>query len=229
MTALTKDELLSLAVRLTKEMSTEGFLERVRARLIEKNTPPTQAIMDEFEGCQIEAVAGWGFDGPSVLRQLKLAVKNHPGVDTQMAITQLCDVEEQKLVIVSQEVAARFGQTIPEASGSHGHSHNGKPCHGHGHDHGHNHGSHGHSHNGQPCHGHGAPSEEQMMTLQMALESLSPQQKADMERLQQKMMTGQQPTPQDQKTMMEIQQQIMAYVSTMQQVMQQQSQMTKKE
>lgn len=228
--SLSKDDILKLAVRITKEMGTEEFKEKVRRRLEEKNTPPTQAVMAEFEQVQVQVFQEWGFDGASALRQLKLAVRTYPDPDTRIAIGQLCQAEESLLMVVSQEVATRFGQVIPEGD-SHGHSHNGKPCHGHGHEasHGHSHGgSHGHSHNGQPCHGHdhghghGQPNPQQMMAMQMALQSLSPAMKTDFEAIQKKMMTGGQPTAQDQEKMMAIQQHLVAYMSTMQQFAKQQ-------
>ncbi|CUG86075.1 Hypothetical protein, putative [Bodo saltans] len=224
---LSKDDLLKLSVRLTKAMETEEFKTKVRARLEEKNTPPTQAVMEEFEVIQVETLASWGQDGNSILRQLKMAVRTFPEPDTRMAISQLCSVEEKILMELSREVATRFGQVIPEHD--HGHSHNGKPCHGHGQaSHGHSHeSSHGHSHNGQPCHGHGhdhghgQPNQQQMMAMQMAIQSLPKDQKVEFDKLQQKMMSGQQPTADDQKKMMAIQQHLIAFMSTMQQLQQQ--------
>lgn len=219
---MNKDDLLKLAVRMSKEMQSEDFVSRVRTRLAEKNTPPTQAVMEELEEVQIEVFSSWGVDGADALRQLKLAVKTYPGPDTHMAISQLCSVEESLLSVVGREVATRFGQVIPEGPvHEHGHSHDGKPCHGHDH----SHQPHGHSHNGQPCHGHGhghgAPTQAQMLAMQSAMESLSPQQKADMQAIQMKMMSGQPPTADDQQKMRGIQQHLMAYMSTMQQFMQQ--------
>jgi hypothetical protein len=227
--------LLKLAVRMTKAMETEEFKNKVRRRLEEKNTPPTQAVMEEFEVVQTETFCEWGFDGQSILRQLKIAIRTFPDPDTKIAISQLCTVEETLLMEVSREVATRFGQVIPEHD--HQHSHNGQPCHGHGahghgahghgaHGHGaHDHGSHGHSHNGQPCHGHGhghgQPNPQQMMAMQMAIQSLPPQQKSDFEKIQQKMMSGQSPNASDQQKMMAIQQHLVAYMSTMQQFQQQ--------
>lgn len=227
---VSKDDLLKLAVRMTKTMQTDEFKNKVRRRLEEKNTPPTQAVMEEFEVVQTEIFREWGFDGDSILRQLKMAVRTYPEPDTRLAISQLCGVEETILMEVSREVATRFGQVIPEHG--HGHSHDGKPCHGHGShgSHAHSHeSSHGHSHNGQPCHGHGHDhghghshgSPQQMMAMQMAIESLPPSQRADFDKLQQKMMSGQPPTPEDQQSMVAIQQHLIAYMSTMQQFQQQ--------
>lgn len=224
MSNIAKDELLKLAVRISKEMENEAFVAKARKRFEEKNTPPSQQLMDEFEVLQAETFTEWGYNGEDVLRQLKLAVKTYPEPDTHMAISQLCHVEESVLNILGREVAQRFGVSMPE-HGGHGHSHNGKPCDGssHGHNHGaHSHGSHGHSHNGVPCHGHGhgAPNPQQMELMKGAMESLSPQQKADMEALQKKMMTGQPPTADDKKKMAAIQQHIVAYVTMMQNLMQ---------
>lgn len=220
---LSKDELLVVADRITTTMKSDDFFNRVKQLIDEKNVPPTPAILDEFERVQCSFFAEWGYEGNEVLRELKLAVKNFPENDVRQAIMKLCSAEESSLIALNNFAAEKMG--VDPAAASHGHSHNGQPCHGHGahghgsHGHSHDHGSHGHSHNGQPCHGHGhgQPSQEQVMAMQMAMGSLSPAQKTEMARIQNKIFAGQQLTREDQASMSQIQQHLMAYMSTMQQ------------
>lgn len=61
--------------------------------------------------------------------------------------------------------------------------------------------------------------QQQMQLFQMASETLTPEQKAFMQNAQRKMMSGQMPTPDDQRQMLEIQQHVIAYVATMSQAM----------
>ena len=215
---LSKDELLLVAERITTTMKSEDFYNRVKQLIDEKNIPPTPAILEEFESVQRAYFAEWGYEGTQVLRELKLAVKNFPENDVRQAIMQLCSAEEASLISLNNFAAQKMGQ---DPGSAHGHSHNGQPCHGHG-SHGHSHGSHGHTHNGQPCHGHGQPSQEQMMAMQMAMGSLSPTQKTEMARIQNKIFSGQQLTREDQTSMGKIQQHLAAYMSTMQQFVQSQ-------
>lgn len=60
--------------------------------------------------------------------------------------------------------------------------------------------------------------QQQMQLMQMAMQSLTPEQQAVMQGIQEKMMTGQIPTAEEQQSAAAIRQHIQAYVMTMQQM-----------
>lgn len=92
----------------------------------------------------------------------------------------------------------------------HNHNHNHSHCE---HNHNHNHG-HGHSH-GDAAHQPTAMPPHVQQMLNMAITTLSPEQRATLERVQRGMMQGQPPKPEDRQAMMLIQQHISAFMQTM--------------
>ena len=207
--SLTREQLIAVSERMTAEISSPEFEANVRRRLGGRQLPGN-LLVEEIEAAQIESLTAWEYDGPSTLTQLKTAVKSFPDQEMTAKVMAICEAEETLL----NKLEGGNGH-----SHDHGHSHGGAPCN---HDHSHQQ-QHGHSHNGVPCHGHGhghgQANPQMMLAMQMAVQSLSPEQQTHMQRIQMMMMSGQAPTDADKQIMMGIQQHVMAYMATMQNVL----------
>jgi len=189
---------MSIAERLMKELETPKFTEQFQAftSKLADNSASEMDLINEAERLQIESLKSWGYEGNSTLQALKLAVKTYPDQDMSAKISRLCDVEERIISGASGKIKAFSGGPYT----THGHSHNGVPC------------PHSHSHSG--------PDPQTLMLMNMAAQSLTPEQQGTMRRLQMKMMQGQAPTEADRKAMLELNQHFVAYMATMRQVMQ---------
>lgn len=208
--ALNKKELVQQAEKLTLTMRDETWVNQFRAKTDDKGMLFANQLFDVLEEMQIELLTCDGRDGRKVLQALKMAIKNFPNdQDIRLAVMALVQVEEKLLDTIQREIAKKNNVELPEAGGG---------------DHGH--GGHGHSHGGQPCnhshgggHGHSHGNPQQMAAMQAAMASLSPEQKATMQSIQMKMMTGQPPSPEEQQKAIVIRQHLQAYMQTMQAAM----------
>lgn len=218
----TREELHGFANAMMKEMQTDLFRERVRTHFARDPVPRSpDELLDRYEAEQIEFYATrcppeatLPRDGAAVLSQLRTAIKAFPDKETERIITQLCVLEETQMTSVTATVPQL--QSLMSSAPSSGHAHGGAGS------------SHGHSHNGQPCHGHGGggsmqlpfqPTPQMAAMMEMAMQTLSVEEKATLERVQKTMIGGSPPTPQDMQKMFMIQQKTMAFMQTMEKFM----------
>jgi G3E family GTPase len=166
------------------------------------------------EQLQVYRATQMGYDGIAAIEQVKVACQTFSG-DTKIAevILRLASTENLLLNLIYRELSgARDGS----ADVTHGHSN----CNGHSH-------AHTHSHHECHCQAHVLPSPEQVQMLELAMQSLSPEQHQEMTRIQQLMLSGQRPSDHDLRLMQSIQQQIQAYVLMMSQLQAQMGMSTK--
>lgn len=232
--AATKEEIEAVAKRLIgafKDGSVKGAL---ATRTAGKGMLFSPQLLGEVEAVQRDLFTEWGYAPKETLQNLQAAVRKYP--ELRPTILELCDVEESTIEGTQEELAKAnninldaLRQNQRGADGAHGHSHNGVPCHGHGghgghggHSHSHGGSSHGHSHNGVPCHGHGhgaggppGSMVQQQITMQLVQRGIPPEQMAMMQRLQMKMMSGQQPTGEEQLQAMQVQQRMSQKIAQM--------------
>jgi hypothetical protein len=231
----TRDEIIEATTKMVELLQDETFANKFRAKVSEAGILFANQLFDSLEEEQVSAIDSWGMahTGERMLTHLKMAIKSYPQDEgVKMAVMTLVGAEEKLLDEIQKELAEKHGLPkgsdapgLTGAGGAHGHSHGGAPAAGGAA------GSHGHSHNGVPCNGHshgggggrpGMPNmnPQQMQQMQAAMATLSPDQKKDMQGIQQKMMSGTPPNPEDQRKMQGIQQHLAAYMSTMQAMVQ---------
>lgn len=159
-------------------------------------------------------------DGDEIVAQIKIAAKNFPDKETERLLMRMCAALEAQVYSVSTSVPEL--QYIAEqidreaAMMSHGHSHGGQPCqHHHDHGHGHSHGQGGMRGRGRGGNMMPAPTPEMERMMEMAMQTLNPEQKSTLERVQKTMNEGSPPSAEDMQKMFSIQQHIMAFMTTM--------------
>nr|CCC90629.1 conserved hypothetical protein [Trypanosoma congolense IL3000] len=218
---LTREEVHEFTHALKEEMKTETFLESVRAAVLQGPLPRSELdLLAIYEKKQVEYLSqytatrkerGEGINddagsanksggsavltGEVVLGELKKAIACYPDEETTELIKSMCFLEEAQLMKITT-TTPELRTLLERRCDGHGHSH----------DHGHSHG-HGHSH----C----APSQEQLTMMNMAIQTLSPEMRSDMENIQRNLMSGNTPAPQEVARLREIQMHIMAFMNTM--------------
>lgn len=239
---LSRAQMLEVLQKYSTHMNSNEFRARITDHIKERRVQGPNDMMDELENIQRILWAEWDMfpelklAPEEVMDELHNAAKNFAGdKEIQLVMGRYCGLIEaivNYLLGVANPGTAGQWHAADGAGGAHGHSHNGVPCHGHGAPQ--QQPAHGHSHNGVPCHGHGhggggAPggmSPEQFAMMNSAIQNaLSEEERMFVADTQRRMMQGKQPAPEDAPKMMEIQSKIMAYVQTMQEMMQMQMQM----
>ncbi|KAH9584238.1 hypothetical protein LSM04_005100 [Trypanosoma melophagium] len=227
---LSRADIHELVRALTAEMQTAGFNERLREAVA--NGPVVtndmefivivESLQREFIARQYNEKHSDGnnnnnnnnnksektVDGEAILKELQQAVLRFPDKETETLIRNMCMVQESQMLALCtsapelselvKQKQLQQQQYLQQQQQQHGHSHQ-------------------HGPNCQHGHSHGMPNPQQMMEMQMAVQSLSPQLREDMVRIQQRMQSGQQPTAEEAGKMREIQNHIMAFMTTMRQ------------
>lgn len=208
------EEIIDCATKLADIMAEQDFEDDCfKTHLEGKSMMIPPALVKLLEVSQGEAVTEKiGFsDGAASLSALQLAAKNYPGHQGIItAITRLCTVEEGLLDRLMRRLAKQNNIELPDAS-SFGHHH-----------HHHHHHSHHHHHHHAGMRHPGMMNPMQVQLMKMATESLDDDKKEFVRGMQQRLMSGKPPSPEEQKQMMEIQQELMEYMAVMGPVLQQQ-------
>ncbi|CAD2217052.1 hypothetical protein AGDE_03802 [Angomonas deanei] len=215
---LSKEQMYEVVNALLKHMNTAEYVTALKASATSEPVPKSEdELIDRIETVQAayftttysEEVSkntiatklpatAFPLDGAAVLSQIRLAVKTFPDNETEVLITKLATMVENQLMMLAA--------TVPQLSHLQQQLNGG--------------GGHGHSHGGQPCnHQHGAPpilnSPQSEAMMKMAVQSLSPAQRETLDRVEKTMKGGSPPKPEDMREMFMIQQQIMAFMRTM--------------
>lgn len=223
---LSRDAVHEFVHAMTAEMATPEFSEKLR-EAVRKDPPPSTAaeliaVLEKLQEEFLDRRAGPTIGGgAAVLRDLRQAVLRHPDGETEAVIRRMCALQDSLMVSLCASTPA-LAPLLQHCEHNHSHGHH---CHDHGHDHdhGHNH-NHGHNHDhchghnhghGHHCHGHGALDAQQVREMQMALQSLPPELQQEMTRVQQRIASGQPPTPGDVKTIQNVQAHVSAFVATL--------------
>lgn len=165
-------------------------------------------------------------DGAHVVAKTRAAAVKYTDPETERLIMRMCTAIEAQVNSISSTSPelGHIGEQMRKMAlgggggGAHGHSHNGVAC---GHDHGHASPAQMMGFQGRDRAG-GAmptPTPEMERMMEMAMQTLSPQQKETLERVQATMVGGSPPSPADMQQMFLIQQHIMAFMNTMEQFM----------
>ncbi|EKF27332.1 hypothetical protein MOQ_008945 [Trypanosoma cruzi marinkellei] len=210
---LSREDVHEFVRAMTAEMQTPSFVEKLREAVKREPIPTSELeLMAVFEALQMEFLTRYEAtrkcgtnepqekqnnanvsDGNAILQQLREAVLHYPDKETEGMIRQMCMLQEAQMLSVCASTPSLAPLVQPRGDGcQHGH------CHGHG-------------------HSHGAPDAQQMMEMQMAIQSLSPQLRQDMTRIQQTIQSGQQPSREDVLKIGEIQSHIKAFITTLRQ------------
>ncbi|EAN92419.1 hypothetical protein C3747_206g11 [Trypanosoma cruzi] len=210
---LSREDVHEFVRAMTAEMQTPSFFEKLREAVKQEPIPTSESeLMAVFEGLQVEFLTRYEAtrkcgeneqqekqdnatipDGNAILQELREAVLHYPDKETEGMIRQMCMLQESQMLSVCASTPSLAPLVQPRGDGCQ-HAH----CHGHG-------------------HSHGAPDAQQMMEMQMAIQSLSPQLRQDMTRIQQTIHSGQQPSGEDVLKMREIQSHIKAFITTLRQ------------
>lgn len=210
---LSKEETLRAVDAVMGEMKSNRFLLTVKEKINHvKPIPPDEdevlvryeMAQEQFfdqhyynEGNNYGAGGGAKLSGAEMMEQLRTAVKRFPGdTEVQAKITELCTLVEQQLAyLVTNLPELKHLRPDPSAANA---------------------AAGGPSAQANQMFNQMTSNPETMRQMQMAMAMLNDNQKATMARVQATMMSGRPPTPEDMREMFLIQQQAMAFVSTMQ-------------
>lgn len=179
MTILTREQVIEIANRFTKEMGTKEFIDRFSTYIQGHGPMDPDKLFDELEGLQKFLYAEWDIHpdvGPDdMLEQLHKAATVYKDSETHQALDFMCSRIQIVLNVVGNAHSGPGDNNSGGGAGAHGHSHNGQPCHGHGH------------HGGQPM----MPNPMQMQMMQLAVQmALNDEERAYMAESQKLVMEG---------------------------------------
>lgn len=192
--SFTKEQVIIVANRFTKELGTKEFITRFQQFIQNRGAMDPDKLFDELENLQKFVYAEWDIypevSPDDMIESLHVAAKKYDDEETHKALDFLCSRIQWLLNVVgTQHMAATTGQQPPppqhdQHGSAHGHSHNGQPCHGHGHGAG----------------AGGMPNPIQMQIMQFAVQfALSDDERAFMSETQKIMMDAQQAMMQGKK------------------------------
>lgn len=183
-----REELKRLFIQMDAAFKSEAFRDRMWAAVEAKQTMMmAPQILEITEQLQVEELNQWGHQGVNVLEEMKRSAKLYPDPDFRAVVLAMCETEEKLIDDMHRKLAEKFGLPMPPPEVSR-----------------------------QAAHQMAQRANPQLqLAMQMAVQSLTPDQRATMQRLQMKMMSGQPPEGDDLQKMAEVQSAIQAYVSMM--------------
>ncbi|KPI90628.1 hypothetical protein ABL78_0224 [Leptomonas seymouri] len=176
---------------------------------LEGESEPEQALSGKLDEMNLQGDTSRGdrkqmqptkLDGTFIMEQLRQAVNIYKDSETERIITQLCMLMESKVTALPATVPALKHLYVESVHGR-GAADAAAACRASGENH-------------MPIVN---PSPQMMSMMEMAMKTLTPVQRATLERAQQAMMSGRPPSAEDMRDMFLIQRQLGAFMQTLQQ------------